>query len=193
MNKQKLNNKTNLIDQNGSEGQIDCQVINFLPTTGDKLILDACSGGRYFWYNKKHPNTIYVDKRIEGKGHSEFRPNHQVKPDIRADFKNLPFKDETFWLVVFDPPHLFLGETSSVSKFYGRLIKDTWQDEIEQGFNECWRVLKNNGTLIFKWNEFDIKKSYVLEVIGREPLFGHCTNRSTENTHWFTFMKIPSN
>ena len=159
----------------------------------DKYILDACAGGRMFWYNKKHPNAIYVDKRVEAKGHSDHRPNHSVQPDIQADFKNLPFKNETFQMVVFDPPHLFLGETSSVAKFYGRLIKDTWQDELEFGFNECWRVLKNYGTLIFKWNDFEISKEDVIEVLGKEPLFGHCTNRSTENTHWFTFMKIPSN
>ena len=155
-----------------------------------KYILDVCCGGRHFWYNKSHPNTIYVDKRIERAGHSDHRPNHSVKPDIQADFKELPFADKTFYQVVFDPPHLFFGETSSVARIYGRLIKDTWQDEIEQGFSECWRVLKNYGTLIFKWNEFDIKKGDVLEVIGRDPLFGHCTNRSTGNTHWFSFMKI---
>jgi len=154
-----------------------------------KHILDACCGGRHFWYDKNHPSAIYVDKRVEGAGHSAHRPNHTVKPDIQADFKSLPFVDETFSLVVFDPPHLFFGETSSVARIYGRLIKDTWQDEIEQGFNECWRVLKDYGTLIFKWNDFDIRKSDVLEVIGMDPLFGHCTNRNTTNTHWFCFMK----
>lgn len=61
----------------------------------NKYILDACCGGKYFWYDKKHPNTIYVDRRIKEAGHSEHRPNHSVKPDIQSDFKNLPFVDET--------------------------------------------------------------------------------------------------
>ena len=192
--KDNLENITELgLTDEDSNSFVDAEVIKILPIANDKLILDACAGGRMFWYNKKHPNTIYVDKRIEAAGHSEHRKNHKVIPNVQADFKNLPFKDETFYMVVFDPPHFFFGETSSVAKFYGRLIKDTWQDELENGFNECWRVLKTYGTLIFKWNDFDIKKSELLEVLGRQPLFGHCTNRSTENTHWFTFMKIPSN
>jgi len=28
-----------------------------------------------------------------------------VKPDIEADFTSLPFEDESFFHVVFDPPH----------------------------------------------------------------------------------------
>ena len=35
----------------------------------DKFILDACCGGRMFWENKKHPNTIYIDNRLKEKGH----------------------------------------------------------------------------------------------------------------------------
>ena len=30
----------------------------------------------------------------------------KVKPDIVADFKNIPFEDNSFSLVIFDPPHL---------------------------------------------------------------------------------------
>lgn len=145
-----------------------------------------------FWFNKKHPNTLFIDNRIEKAGHNKHRPNHSVIPDICADFKNLPFKDETFYLVVFDPPHLFLNENSSLRRFYGRLLKDTWQDEIELGFSECYRVLKNFGTLIFKWNDAHISNSDLIEVIGKNPLFGHCSNFSRNKTHWFSFLKIPN-
>lgn len=33
----------------------------------NKFILDACCGPKCFWYNKNHPNTIYIDKRVEKK------------------------------------------------------------------------------------------------------------------------------
>ena len=157
----------------------------------DKFILDACCGGKMFWYSKNHPNTIYMDNRREEKGHSTFRPNHEINPDIVADFKEIPFKDKSFKLVVFDPPQMFPGEKAEFTKRYGRLKKDTWKDEIKKGFDECWRVLEDYGILIFKWNEFDIKKSEVLKVIDKDPLFGHWTNRSTKNTHWLCFMNIP--
>jgi len=156
----------------------------------DKFILDACCGGKMFWFNKNHPNTIYMDIRKEGKGHSSFRPHHEINPDVVADFKKIPFRDKKFKLVVFDPPQMFLGKNAEFTKRYGRLKKDNWKEEIKKGFDECWRVLDDYGVLIFKWNEFDIKKSEVLKVIGKEPLFGHVTNRS-KNTHWFCFMKIP--
>ncbi|GAG16600.1 unnamed protein product, partial [marine sediment metagenome] len=31
-------------------------IINYM----DKKILDVCCGGRTFWFNKKHPDTVYV-------------------------------------------------------------------------------------------------------------------------------------
>ena len=158
----------------------------------DKFILDACCGGKMFWYNKNQPNTIYMDIRKERKGHSNFRPNHEIQPDIVADFKEIPFEDKKFKLVVFDPPQMFLGEKAEFTKRYGRLTRDTWKEEIKKGFNECWRVLEDYGILVFKWHEQDIKKSDVLEVIGKEPLFGHVTNRSTKNNIWMCFMKLKS-
>ena len=111
-----------------------------------------------------------------------------VDPDILMDFTNMPFADNTFYLVVFDPPHLIrAGEKSWLAKKYGKLDQD-WQDDLRQGFNECFRVLKPNGTLIFKWNETQIKVKDILALTDHQPLFGHLTRRSG-CTHWFTFMK----
>lgn len=45
-----------------------------------------------------------------------------VDPDVVADFTKMPFDDESFYLVVFDPPHLRqAGETSWLVKKYGKL------------------------------------------------------------------------
>jgi len=158
---------------------------------GEKFILDACCGGRMFWFNKKHPNTLYVDNRISNEGFG-YNPGHRVQPDIVMDFKNLKFKDNVFKLVVFDPPHLF-GKSlnTNMTKCYGSLNKETWKDDLKKGFDECWRVLDKFGILIFKWNEFSIRKKEVLELFGIEPLFGHKV-QSKVPTHWFCFMKIPA-
>ena len=57
----------------------------------------------------------------------------------------------------FDLPHLLkAGDNSWLAKKYGKLT-DEWEIDIKQGFDECMRVLKPNGTLIFKWNEQQIK------------------------------------
>ena len=94
----------------------------------------------------------------------------EIKPDVIADFTNLPFEDNSFYMVVFDPPHLkTLGATSWMAKKYGKLPKD-WQSLIHDGFTECMRVLKPYGTLVFKWNESEIKSSEVLSAIPFKPL-----------------------
>ena len=38
-------------------------------TLSDKFILDACCGGRMMWFNKNHPNCLYIDIRKEEKGY----------------------------------------------------------------------------------------------------------------------------
>lgn len=159
----------------------------------NKFILDACCGGRQFWFNKHHPNTVYMDNRVEEKGYQADRPNKEIKPDIVADFKNLPYENNSFKLVVMDPPHIIAkGPLFRMTKEYGWLNKETWKEDIKNGFEECWRVLEDYGILIFKWNEASIKKKEVLKVIGKEPLFGH-PNGSKIPTHWLCFMKIPQN
>nr|DAF59972.1 MAG TPA: hypothetical protein [Siphoviridae sp. ctGz830] len=47
------------------------------------------------------------------------------------------------------------------------------------------RVLKPNGTLIFKWNEEQIKLKEILKIIEHKPLFGN----KRAKTHWLVFMK----
>ena len=155
-----------------------------------KKILDVTCGFRGIWFNKSHPATIYTDKRsvryenLKGYGGRVI----DVSPDLVADFTDLPFEDESFYLVVFDPPHLTkLGDSAIMAKRYGKLFPG-WESEIKGGFDECMRVLKPNGTLIFKWNERDIKTKDILELIDYEPLFGHPSG-SNAQTIWMTFMK----
>lgn len=147
-------------------------------------ILDACCGSRMFWFDKKNEDVVYMDIRELSDTLCDGR-TLEVKPDVVADFRNMPFDDESFYLVVFDPPHLLkAGEDSWLAKKYGKL-DEIWQFDIKQGFNECMRVLKKNGTLIFKWNEDQIELKEILGVIDYNPLFG---NRRSK-THWLVFMK----
>lgn len=158
-----------------------------------KKILDACCGSRMFWFDKKNPDVLFIDVRSEtviAKDSSNKSGERiiDIRPDIIADFTNLPFEDNSFYMVVFDPPHLkTLGATSWMAKKYGRL-EDDWQLIIAKGFDECMRVCKPNGTVIFKWNESEIKASEVLAIIPYKPLFGHTTGRQAK-TIWMAFMK----
>lgn len=152
-----------------------------------KKILDACCGSRMFWFDKKNINTIYIDNRIYQTKLCDGR-QLKINPDIKMDFRNMKFKDKSFNLVVFDPPHLkTLGKNSWMAKKYGVLGKG-WKTDLKLGFSECFRVLKNRGILIFKWNESQIKTSEILELTKYKPLFGHTSGRH-EKTKWICFMK----
>lgn len=150
-----------------------------------KPILDMTCGSRMFWFDKDNESVEFTDIR---EYYEELPTGHviNVNPTTVADFRQLPFEDESFHLVVFDPPHLIhAGEKSWLAKKYGRLNKDTWQDDIAQGFREGMRVLKPYGTLIFKWNEDQISLPEVLRAIDYKPLFG----QKRSKTQWLVFMK----
>jgi SAM-dependent methyltransferase len=157
----------------------------------DKKILDVCCGGRMFWFDKRHRAAIFSDMRVRPKGFTPERPAFSVEPDEINDFRNLRYSDKSFKLVVFDPPHLIrpVPEQGIITKKYGSLSKNSWREDLQKGFAECWRVLADDGVLIFKWNEREKKLKEILPLFPAEPLFGHPTG-SRSQTHWLCFMKL---
>jgi len=152
-----------------------------------KPILDVACGSRMFWFDRQNPNAVFGDIRKESHVLCDGRAL-EISPDLVMDFKNIPFADGTFKLVVFDPPHLkAAGKNGWQAKKYGVLGFD-WKNDLKRGVDECFRVLDNHGVLIFKWNEHSLKVFEILNAIQRTPLFGH---RTTQNgkTVWLTFMK----
>ena len=89
-------------------------------------------------------------------------------------------------MFTIDPPHLIhVGANSWLVKKYGKLNKDTWKQDLKQGFEECMRVLKGNGVLLFKWNEEQIKTKEVFEVFGQQQILGDKRSK----TRWSVFIK----
>lgn len=149
-------------------------------------VLDACCGSRMFWFDKQDSRALFLDKRSETLVTNEGY-DVVVAPDVVGSYADLPFPDATFSLVVFDPPHTYNGANSEMAKKYGRL-EAGWQDEITAGFAECFRVLRPNGTLIFKWNEHRVPLAVVLSMTPEKPLFGHRSGAAAK-THWIAFIK----
>lgn len=150
-----------------------------------KPILDMCCGSRMFWFDKENPNVEFCDIR---KYHEVLGSGHiiDVNPTTIADFRKLPFPDNSFHLVVFDPPHLMhAGDNSWLAKKYGKLNPETWELDISKGFDEAMRVLKPFGTLVFKWNEEQIALPRILKSIKYQPLLG----QKRSKTQWLVFMK----
>ena len=160
-----------------------------------KPVLDACCGARMMWFDKSDDRCLFADCRRETI-HIDHLPSQsgrsakRVEPDQIHDFRKMPYNDESFYHVVFDPPHVRGISMKSVTGFsYGSLDKETWQEDLKLGFSECFRVLKPFGTLIFKWNEVDIPLREVLDLTNCKPLYGHRSGKVAK-THWVAFIKI---
>lgn len=157
-------------------------------------VLDPCCGGRMMWFDPSDQRCLFGDQRNEtlivtDRTHREdgTRVVH-VHPDALLDFRALPFADNSFPLVVFDPPHLVrAGRHSWLAAKYGKLGAD-WRDDLRAGFAECFRVLRPYGTLIFKWSEVQVATRDVLALTPHKPLFGHKSGKRA-GTHWMTFLK----
>jgi hypothetical protein len=155
----------------------------------DKTVLDVCCGPRGFWFDKQDDRALYLDKRRET--HVDVYKcgikTNVIDPDIIGDFTNIDQPDETFWHIVFDPPHISRKSQGQIVKKYGSLEGD-WREMITKGFKECFRVLKPNGTLVFKWSEVQYPIREILELTDYKPLYGHKSGKKM-NTHWVCFIK----
>lgn len=150
----------------------------------NKKILDACCGSKMFYFDKEREDILFMDNRILETELCDGR-KLEVKPDVVGDFRNMPFEDEHFEMVIFDPPHLVrVGEKSWLKLKYGKL-ESRWEEDIKKGFSECFRVLEKGGVLIFKWNEDQIKLSEVLKLTKEKPLIGN----KRAKTHFIIFKK----
>ena len=158
-------------------------------------ILDPCCGSRMMYFDKKNPDVTFGDIRSEtisvtdrSHGNKNGKRIVKIEPDIKIDSRNLPYSNGEFNMVVFDPPHIVhAGSKSWLAAKYGKLGAD-WRDDLHQGFCECFRVLADNGTLIFKWNETQVPVSEILKIVPIQPVFGHISGKRA-NTHWLVFMK----
>lgn len=159
----------------------------------DKVVLDACCAGRHMWFDKENKQTIFMDIRQEKKGTIKIQPNWCVEPEVLGSYTNLPFEDKSFKLVVWDIPHKMGRDKGIITKKYGYLDKDTYEDDLKNGFNEIMRVLDDYGVLEFKYADINVPVKEMLSLFPVKPLFGTITKKGVNNTFWFCFMKMGEN
>lgn len=147
-------------------------------------ILDACCGGKMFWYEK---NLEFVDFQDNRELQTELCDGRifSVEPDFIGDVTQMDIQDESYDMVVFDPPHLKNGgDTGWIILKYGKLPSE-WLLWIERAFKECFRVLRNDGVLVFKWNGEQIPFAEVVKLSPYKPIFGD----KRAKTRWTVFVK----
>jgi 23S rRNA G2069 N7-methylase RlmK/C1962 C5-methylase RlmI len=124
-------------------------------------ILDATAGTRSIWYQKDLPFVTFMDKRKE-----TIRSNHKkgnkrnikIDPDIISEWKDAPFEDNYFDMIVFDPPHLIRKEEwsdSTMVKSYGKLFQHNYKHVLKEGVDKLFKILKPDGIFILKWCDTD--------------------------------------
>lgn len=59
-----------------------------LGDSSEKPILDACCGGRMFWFNKQNKSAVFMDIRTETHELSN-GTTLVVDPDVIADFRQM--------------------------------------------------------------------------------------------------------
>lgn len=148
-------------------------------------VLDPCSGSRMFYYDKTSSDVFYGDNRELHTKLCDGRQLH-IQPDDIIDVLHLPFKDNTFNHVIFDPPHLVnVGANSWLAQKYG-FLPLLWEPWLTQAFSECFRVLKPGGMLLFKWSDEDVPHNQALTcALPYEPLCGDKRGK----TRWTFFLK----
>lgn len=109
-----------------------------------KPILDLCCGSRMFYFNKEDPRVLFNDIRKVKTVLCDGR-DFEINPDTQYDFTDLPFEDNSFSLVVFDPPHLLRNTgKSKFADIYGSLnpkAKPTGYLTAE----DCFELLKGEN------------------------------------------------
>lgn len=146
-------------------------------------VLDLSAGNRAVWFNKAHPDAIYVDIRPE------------VSPDIVADSRALPAEiGAGFDLIVFDPPHKNNGPNFGMARSYGCFDHDHIRSTIAETAKEAHRVARDDGLMAFKWNDHALKLSSVLQLLAPywEPLFGHGVSHQQRATatSWVMLRRV---
>lgn len=121
------------------------------------LILDAAVGAKrmyHGWHKKLDGELVGIDIR---KGHFSYRTKSMwtttrvdIEPTVLADMKHLPFRDHSFNLIVFDPPHTEFGLASFMNLAYGSWTQTDTIRALRACNEEFSRVLRPPGILILK-------------------------------------------
>ena len=125
-----------------------------------KPILDACCGGKMFYFDKNDPRVLFQDIREVKTTLCDGR-KFEVKPDVQADFTSMPYPDNHFRMVVFDPPHLLRNVGKSKQEVHDN-EPHTLDPATPYGKPVCTEVPKMND------KEFDEIIQLAIQTYGKE-------------------------
>ena len=159
------------------------------------VILDDTAGNRMIWGKNKHPEgVIFFDKE----------PNLAIPADVIGAWDKLPFKDDSFDCVIFDPPHQVASPKTKWASdpkgekcaWYGYFrTRHQLRAEIYKAQKEFARV---SSRLCLKWYDGEVEISRFLTLFTQwKPVFiqkyvhNTKTRRNNENgeTYWVKMVR----
>jgi len=130
----------------GTDAELLEGMLCFYPHKRPKRILDATVNAGRFWQGSNR-KVVGIDI------------NQKFRPTVVADNRKMPFRDECFDVVVYDPPHIPNQGRDRQKDFntrFGLVLKSL----PENGYNfthlyppfvtEAYRVLRDKGVLLCK-------------------------------------------
>ncbi len=126
------------IDTWKSNGQLiaDCHRLKYIHDLD--TVLDCTYGHGVFWTEWKPKGYLFHG--------CDANPEKSPDSPEGVDFRKMPFDDESFDVVVFDPPYKLNGRPDpDVDERYGVDVLSRWQDRWEliyEGLAECTRVAR---------------------------------------------------
>jgi SAM-dependent methyltransferase len=134
----------------GEDAELIERLLRFYPRKKPQHILDATvNGGRFWKGSKRRVIGIDVDARH--------------KPTFVADNTAMPFRDESFDVVVYDPPHIpnqGKDKSKDFNTRFGLVLRSskenhyTFSHTFPPFVKEANRVLKPEGILLCKLTDY---------------------------------------
>jgi len=134
----------------GEDALLVEHMLSFYPKVQPARILDATVGGWRFWKNSTRP-IIGLDMRL------------RCNPSVVGDNSNMPFRSNSFDVVVYDPPHVPNQGKDKIKDFTNRFglgIRSTKQNGYSFShtyppfLKEAYDVLRPQGILLCKVTDY---------------------------------------
>ncbi len=130
----------------GEDAELLEKLLRFYPRKPPRRILDATVNRGRFWRGSRRP-VVGMDI------------DPQFKPDVVADNTKMPFRDASFDVVVYDPPHIpnqGKDKEKDFNERFGLVLRSpkengyTFSHTFPPFVREAYRVLKREGILLCK-------------------------------------------
>ena len=157
----------------GSDADLLERLLEFYPRKRPERILDATVNSGRFWVGSSR-NVVGID--IDAKH----------RPSVIADNRRMPFKRNTFDVIVYDPPHI-PNQGRDRSKDFNSRFGLVLKSSAENGYNfthlyppfvsEAYRVLRPEGVLFCKVADYVHNHRYQwahIEVVRAATDVGFC-------------------